>query len=654
MVFITKNQDLILKILYLGYILFSLSIISVHSAYISEIKFTGEEFVEILSNNSINFSDAKIYDDNGYSKYNTVSLLKKDPTSNLTLIVGDSFLESYNISKLNCSVYLTSSTQVSKGGLKINGEDLLIKYDSNNSYFKFELQEELNFNVSQSLNLNKNGSYFIHDGSPCNLSLPINYQDINIEDNNNSINNSEQLITDQPLENSSTNNENSTSSSNQSFSCNYSFSIIPKFNLTHEKIQFEFETNSTQDYKIEYWVEDFKKNIVKNKFNSTNTNLKTYTPNLNVPEIFYINSNIYFDSCDNLNDTKKIFYYPINGNSNYDEVIDKIQITNEDQIIKKQTNKLYYKFSRGNNSKNQIKLYLNDDKISSIKLEELSSIEGYITLDLNKSRVNNIKISGLGLEENIIIPKSKKTQINDSNKKFHKNNSNLNSTTNNSKIKENKIDWINDAPSFYFNLSFYKFDLISNQIYFNITYPLNYNFKSSSNCKILQGRKVISNIISGIDFGENNLTFEKNISIINFSDSKINCRIDPNWRTTPIYFDLDLSFVNKDILNKFKKLNVIDDSNIDNSSNNIVSQNKTNNISSDVAKDNNDEINIFDNFSYQNRIDYNLGIKLDKSEILDGEKPISYESKQSSFKQNAFFGLFIGSLLLTISFLFFF
>ncbi len=73
---------------------------SVHSfVYINEIKFKGDEFVEIYSNETLNLTEMKVYDDNGISKFNTLSLLKSFQ-SNYTLIIGKDFKnnESNNIS----------------------------------------------------------------------------------------------------------------------------------------------------------------------------------------------------------------------------------------------------------------------------------------------------------------------------------------------------------------------------------------------------------------------------------------------------------------------------------------------------------------------------------------------------------------------------
>ncbi|MFC1732740.1 lamin tail domain-containing protein [candidate division KSB1 bacterium] len=54
--------------------------------------------------------------------------------------------------------------------------------------------------------------------------------------------------------------------------------------------------NDSFPFTIEYWVEDSIGNIVKSKYNTTNTNTKTWTPSLDEKDgIFYVKSNLYLD-----------------------------------------------------------------------------------------------------------------------------------------------------------------------------------------------------------------------------------------------------------------------------------------------------------------------------------------------------------------------
>lgn len=110
-------------------ILLILPINSVYSiTQITEISFIEPEFIEIYSNESLNMSNIKVFDEN--SGFNKLELIQKK-SSPFYLIIGSDFLKnlennnndtnnkSYlNFSKLNCSVYITSSTSPGKYGLK--------------------------------------------------------------------------------------------------------------------------------------------------------------------------------------------------------------------------------------------------------------------------------------------------------------------------------------------------------------------------------------------------------------------------------------------------------------------------------------------------------------------------------------------------------
>ncbi|PIN86429.1 hypothetical protein COV19_04695 [Candidatus Woesearchaeota archaeon CG10_big_fil_rev_8_21_14_0_10_44_13] len=68
------------------------------------------------------------------------------------------------------------------------------------------------------------------------------------------------------------------------------------YNIT-DKVSIHFALyNDSFPYKIEYWIEDSIGNIVKSKYNTTNTNTKTWTPELDEKDgIFYLKSGLYLD-----------------------------------------------------------------------------------------------------------------------------------------------------------------------------------------------------------------------------------------------------------------------------------------------------------------------------------------------------------------------
>ena len=62
----------------LDFTFFLMSSVLFFCIHINEIKFKGDEFVEIYSNETLNLTGMKVYDDNGISKFkhNELSLLK--------------------------------------------------------------------------------------------------------------------------------------------------------------------------------------------------------------------------------------------------------------------------------------------------------------------------------------------------------------------------------------------------------------------------------------------------------------------------------------------------------------------------------------------------------------------------------------------------
>ncbi|MDA3855740.1 MAG: hypothetical protein PF569_05750 [Candidatus Woesearchaeota archaeon] len=377
-------------IVFLTIILFGKAINASEELYINEISFLKPEFVEIYSSNYLNFSEKLFYDDGGIDKANTLKLIN-NKDSNIYLIVGDDFLDGYDISQINATIYETQKSGLGYYGLKDSGENFTITLNStlnliwpNNQEYEFEENQTLNYNSSSK-------DYFIANSSPGelsqNLSLPVN-SNIN--------------ITNESIQNITTNIS----------SCNFSFKIIPYKNLTFDKIEFEFETNIS-DFQIEYWIESYLGNIVKNKRNTTNLDMKTYTPNSQT-ELYFIKSNLYFLNCI-LNDSKLITYYnknPITTNSeekssssssssndNQNKISQSyIIILNELDFLNGSTNVLKYEIYKGNSQKRTIYFYLNKEKISSFELEKYSKIKGLI--EFKEFNYNNtLVIEGLDLKK---------------------------------------------------------------------------------------------------------------------------------------------------------------------------------------------------------------------------------------------------------------
>lgn len=83
--------------------------------------------------------------------------------------------------------------------------------------------------------------------------------------------------------------------------CNVTLEIYTEKQLYfNESIGFRFKlSNKTEEFKIEYWVEDNYANIVKNKRNTTNLNKKSFRPKSSGINIFTIKARFVEIDCDN-------------------------------------------------------------------------------------------------------------------------------------------------------------------------------------------------------------------------------------------------------------------------------------------------------------------------------------------------------------------
>jgi hypothetical protein len=95
--------------------------------------------------------------------------------------------------------------------------------------------------------------------------------------------------------NETTNNSNDSGNSSQ---CDIDFSVFTDKDIYNnsEKVKIDFNLDNTQDnFTIEYWIEGLFGNIAKERYNTTNTNQKTWTAETeNEDESLYVNANLYF------------------------------------------------------------------------------------------------------------------------------------------------------------------------------------------------------------------------------------------------------------------------------------------------------------------------------------------------------------------------
>lgn len=262
--------------------------------YISEISFIDEDFIEIYSDNQINLTNNFFFDSVGSQKSNTLISIKTKE-SKYSIIVGESFLNQYDISNLNCSIYSTQTSNPGYYGLKSSGESFTIQINQTLN-LSFNKTQSYSFKTNETLNKNlSNQNFEIRKKSICQKDLSIFL-------------NQTQNSSQRPLINQS----NIINPQEE----HYKIQIIPTKDVFENKLEFKFETNQN-NFQIEYWVEDFQNYGVKSKRNTTNTNKKTYSPR-DKTALYYIKANLYINQTLR-NSTSKIVYFYFNESQNIEE-----------------------------------------------------------------------------------------------------------------------------------------------------------------------------------------------------------------------------------------------------------------------------------------------------------------------------------------------
>lgn len=517
--------------------------------YISEIDFGDFEFIEIYSNQSLNLTGKKVYDSN-LDKFNQLNLIQ-EKNSPYYLIVGNKFIENSNLSNFNCSVYLTDKSQVSNGGLKSNGENLLIGINSsfNLSYvhkqnFVFSQNESLNYNFSQ-------GLYYVSNKSICGK----NYNFVKLLKNSSNNNASQSVLVD--------------------------FNLEIKDFLVFDRVYFEFDTN-VSNFTIEYWVEDYLGNIVKKKRKTSNLNSKSWSPK-GISNVYVVKGILNSKNL-SLNISKMFYYY---SNQTYlveieeDEIkkekdISKILIRNKNDLLNEKTTNLKYEIYKGNTLKRTIYFYLNGDKIHSIEVNKYSSLNG--NLELKNYLINGkneLLIKGLGLEEdllfeinNIFSKDFSNNKVLTSNKKLYFNSVSLN----NSLILFNLISKLeNKGINCYINFEKTK---VSNELKFNLK-KKNYILKLEINNSKLKLKNFQNGDFLKLICKYNQSNYFKYFSeeFNYFFPKEINSRISSNGKINFYSFNRNSSNKKKDNLNLKKNLVLIDNNFSQNNLVNIISNN---------------------------------------------------------------------------------
>ena len=202
--------------------------------------------------------------------------------SNFALIVEEGF----DYSDVNCSVYSAGATI--GNNLNNDNDSILIQDGYNNTLanISYNVLDHPDFQPGKSIHFS-NGSSFVGPRSPCGLSSFINTS----ETKNLTINDTA----------GTTNITNFTSSTNESQNnCDFALNIESPTFVEDEAIVYDFSIvpKKPSRYTIEYWIEDYFGNIVKDKFITENTNKKRYTPSIQEQYAVYeINAILSTDDC---------------------------------------------------------------------------------------------------------------------------------------------------------------------------------------------------------------------------------------------------------------------------------------------------------------------------------------------------------------------
>ncbi|MFC1753145.1 hypothetical protein ACFL96_07085 [Thermoproteota archaeon] len=180
-------------------------------------------------------------------------------------------------------------------------------------------------------------------------------------------------------------NDNNTinNTTNQTTGCSMFFSVNTDKNLYNNsekvKIDFGLEEN-IEDFIIEYWAEDLAGNIAKAKYNTTNKNQKSWTPNIDeADKSFYVKANLYADceQQDILLNSKKLI--TVQGEAKSDEssiVIRDVYIGDDETIEFGKPLRIKLDIYKGDESSSTVEIWI-EDLDSSEKVSDVSKLTLY-------------------------------------------------------------------------------------------------------------------------------------------------------------------------------------------------------------------------------------------------------------------------------------
>ena len=381
---VMKNLSNIV-IIFLAFIIMTIYLFS-FGVEITEIDFASVEFVELVKNSSDVFNESYFtIEDESVGNTNSFSIIKEVNTSDVFLIVGSKFIDTYNISNLNCSIYQTSATQVGYGGMSSKTESFSIQFNED-VYANFSKVQDEEFGENETYHYNSDtSSYIISNMNLCEVSL---FNEVPQDSNSSNSNSS----------NSSDDSNNLDDDVLSSCELNIEVDEI----IEGEKISFTHSGNYSLG--VEYYIVDGLNETVKSSVTSSTSSTKTYTPKKNGK--FTIHSSISQSEC-NVFDEEDVFFY--NTELDVDNEDSSISV-NEDteieinQVLLKSVDEveLLFTASRGDSSKYRLKVIVNDETRSEFDLKKYSEVEFKYSLTLEPGE-NEIEISGFGESESVTV-----------------------------------------------------------------------------------------------------------------------------------------------------------------------------------------------------------------------------------------------------------
>ncbi|MBC8495455.1 hypothetical protein H8D36_04840 [archaeon] len=154
-----------------------------------------------------------------------------------------------------------------------------------------------------------------------------------------------------------------------------------------EKISIENTLSNEQEFfSIDYWIEDLFGEMVKSKKTTTNLNVKSYTPKIDVPYKVLIIRNELTTNCQNSGNTSSQKFIVVK-NENY-ESSDVNNVNDENPVVS--DNKIVSFYTRTKNYKPIIKLFANIKGFGELKLV---TNEGLISNYISQSGVYEFNVS---------------------------------------------------------------------------------------------------------------------------------------------------------------------------------------------------------------------------------------------------------------------